>query len=40
LVEAPAFRELASQEQGTRQANGHNGSASGAPPGPRILKRK
>ena len=37
LVEAPAFREFASQEQGTRQPNGGSGTRSGA--GPRILKR-
>jgi Mn-containing catalase len=40
LVEAPAFKDFASQEQGTRQANGSNGSAAGSRPGPRILKRK
>ena len=36
LVEAPAFKAYASQEQGTRQSNG--GGTRGA--GPRILKKK
>jgi Mn-containing catalase len=40
LVEAPAFKEMASHEQGTRRANGSNGSTSGSRPGPRILKRR
>ena len=35
LVEAPAFKAYASQEQGTRQSNG--GGTRGA--GPRILKK-
>lgn len=37
IVEAPAFKELASQQQGTRQANGGN---AGPQSGPRILKKK
>src|SRR5581483_1097252 len=40
LVEAPAFKELASQEQGTRRGNGTDGLSSASRPGPRILKRK
>jgi len=36
LVEAPAFKEFASQQQGTRQANG---GASGYAVGPRVLKK-
>jgi Mn-containing catalase len=40
LVEAPAFKEMASHEQGTRRANGSNGSTSGSRPGPRVLKRR
>jgi Mn-containing catalase len=36
LVEAPAFKAYASQEQGTRQSNGVESRGAG----PRILKRR
>jgi hypothetical protein len=36
VVEAPAFKTYASQEQGTRESNGGPKASAG----PRILKRK
>jgi Mn-containing catalase len=37
VVEAPAFKELVSVEQGTRKSNGGGGASSS---GPRVLNKK
>jgi len=39
LVEAPAFKDYASEEKGTRKGNGNGSSTAATKPGPKAVKR-